>query len=57
MKALLITLFLALGGTAMAQDNGVIEIVTMELAEGVSAEAFEPVDAEPPLQTESGPLW
>ena len=28
----------------MAQDNGVIEIVTMELAEGVSAEAFEPVD-------------
>lgn len=28
----------------MAQDNGVIEIVTMNLAEGVSTEAFEPVD-------------
>lgn len=28
----------------MAQDKGVIEIVTMNLAEGVSAEAFEPVD-------------
>ncbi len=44
MKALLITLFLTLGGTAMAQDNGVIEIITMDLAEGVSAEAFELVD-------------
>ena len=28
----------------MAQDKGVIEIVTMQLAEGVSAEAFEAVD-------------
>ena len=28
----------------MAQENGVIEIVTMSLAEGVSAEDFEPVD-------------
>ncbi|WP_336096712.1 antibiotic biosynthesis monooxygenase family protein [Roseovarius sp. CH_XMU1461] len=28
----------------MAQDNGVIEIVTMNLAEGVSPEVFEPVD-------------
>ena len=28
----------------MAQDKGVIEIVTMGLAEGVSAEVFEPVD-------------
>ena len=28
----------------MAQENGVIEIVTMSLAEGVSAEEFEPVD-------------
>ena len=28
----------------MAQEKGVIEIVTMNLAEGVTAEAFEPVD-------------
>ena len=28
----------------MAQENGVIEIITMSLAEGVSAEDFEPVD-------------
>lgn len=28
----------------MAQDNGVIEIVTMDLADGVTAEAFEPID-------------
>lgn len=28
----------------MAQDKGVIEIVTMDLADGVSAEAFAPVD-------------
>ena len=28
----------------MAQDVGVIEIVTMNLAEGVTAQAFEPVD-------------
>lgn len=44
MKVLLITLFMALGGTAMAQDQGVIEIITMTLADGVTAEAFEPVD-------------
>ena len=28
----------------MAQDKGVIEIVTVNLAEGVTAEVFEPVD-------------
>ena len=28
----------------MAQDKGVIEIVTMNLAESVSAQEFEPVD-------------
>jgi hypothetical protein len=44
MKALLIALFMVLGGPAMAQDKGVIEIITMHLADGVTAEAFEPVD-------------
>ena len=33
-----------MGGTALAQDKGVIEIVTMKLAEGVTVEEFEPVD-------------
>ncbi|MGI9505834.1 MAG: antibiotic biosynthesis monooxygenase family protein, partial [Geminicoccaceae bacterium] len=32
------------GGAAMAQEKGVIEIVTMNLAEGAKAGAFEPVD-------------
>ena len=44
MKALLIALFMFVGGTALAQDKGVIEIVTMKLAEGVTVEEFEPVD-------------
>ncbi|WP_299852598.1 hypothetical protein [uncultured Roseovarius sp.] len=44
MKKLLITLILLIGGTAMAQDTGVIEIVTMDLAAGVTAQDFEPVD-------------
>ncbi len=44
MREFLITLTMMLGGTAMAQETGVIEIVTMKLADGVSAQAFEPVD-------------
>lgn len=44
MKTLLITLFIALGSAAQAQDKGVIEIVTMSLASGVTPEDFEPVD-------------
>lgn len=44
MKAVLITLFMLVGGAALAEEKGVIEIVTMNLAEGISAEAFEPVD-------------
>ncbi|MCK0141072.1 hypothetical protein [Aliiroseovarius sp. F20344] len=44
MKALLTTAFMLLGSAAMAQDNGVIEIITMNLAECVTAEAFAPID-------------
>ncbi len=44
MKTLLITLMTLVGSTAMAQDFGVIEIVTMNLAEGVTVQEFEPVD-------------
>lgn len=44
MKALLTTLMLLLGDTAMAQNAGVVEIVTMNLAEGVTPQEFEPVD-------------
>ena len=44
MKTLLIALLMFIGGTAMAQENGVIEIVTMSLAEGVSVTDFGPVD-------------
>ena len=44
MKALLIALFMLVGGSALAQDKGVIEIVTMKLAEGITVEEFEPVD-------------
>ncbi|NOD30148.1 hypothetical protein GS634_16675 [Ruegeria atlantica] len=44
MKTFLITLTMMLGSIAMAQDAGVIEIVTMNLAEGVTAQEFEPVD-------------
>ncbi|MGH1477235.1 MAG: hypothetical protein ACRBM6_00660 [Geminicoccales bacterium] len=44
MKAVLITLLMLVGGAAMAGEKGVIEIVTMNFAEGVTNEEFEPVD-------------
>ena len=44
MRNLLTSTFLLLGGSALAQETGVIEIVTLNLAEGVSAQDFAPVD-------------
>lgn len=43
-KAILVCLLVFLGTAAAAEDTGVIEIVTMSLAEGVTPAAFEPVD-------------
>jgi len=37
-------LFSSMTGAVMAQDKGVVEIVTMNLKDGVSVEAFAPVD-------------
>ncbi|WP_210211637.1 MULTISPECIES: hypothetical protein [unclassified Mesorhizobium] len=47
MKSILLAsliLFSSMTGAVMAQDKGVVEIVTMNLKDGVSVEAFAPVD-------------
>ena len=44
MKSLLISILLLCGDAALAQDTGVIEIATMNLADGVTAQDFEPID-------------
>lgn len=40
----ILVLFSAMTGVSMAEDKGVVEIVTMNLKDGVSAEAFAAVD-------------
>ncbi len=44
MKALLFAIPTVLGGAAVAQNNVVVEVVTMNLGEGVSVAEFAAVD-------------